>query len=212
MATPNFCPVVSVSAIALALMACGGEAASASHQCRIEGWIADASPAGVELRDGPDRNAAVLGTLPGYIEDGDGRGFGIPVQVTAARQGWFQVEGGPDDPSRSGLPPRPVHDGSGWIPADSVRFRLQSGQGHAEPEPSSPLTVDLGSDWISEFGHVERVHDCHGDWVDVEIRLDYRRDPDTLALQALSPEEAITVHRAWFRNVCANQETTCDAP
>lgn len=216
----------------LAMAACGGETAPPAQEagtaaptedapaptampegaraCRIEGWVIDRDPAGLNVRAAPARDAGVLGTLPPYVENGDGRGFGIPVHVQASLDGWFLIEAGDDDPDRTGGARRPVYSGQGWVAANMVRFSLQSGRGYARPDSGEPPIVDLEPDTVSEMGRIVRVHGCTGDWVDVEYRLERRRDLTTLALLESSPREAAIVHRGWFRGTCANQETNCD--
>src|SRR5690606_5883082 len=140
----------------LAMAACGGETAPPAQEagtaaptedapaptampegaraCRIEGWVIDRDPAGLNVRAAPARDAGVLGTLPPYVENGDGRGFGIPVHVQASLDGWFLIEAGDDDPDRTGGARRPVYSGQGWVAANMVRFSLQSGRGYARPD------------------------------------------------------------------------------
>lgn len=207
--------------VLLVLSGCGGGAAIATedagarsgegpHACRIEGWVADPDPAGLNVRAAPGRDAAIIGTLPGFVEAE--RGFGVPVRVDAAQDGWFRVEAGEDDPERSGLPPRPVHRGPGWVAANMIRFQLPASRGFAAPGTSGQVLVELGQDGLTEMGAIERVLDCRDEWVQVDFRLHYRRDPASGALIELPSAESAATRRAWFQEPCANQETTCERP
>ena len=61
------------------------------------------------------------------------------------------------------------------------------------------------------MGSIEQVIACSGEWVLLDYSLKKRRNPQTLALKKLSPaEQQASQGRAWFRGVCANQETTCE--
>ena len=184
--------------------------ASTLRACSIDAWVVERDPAGLNVRAGAHHDAPILGTLPAYVPDGERRGFGIPVRITAARNGWFRIAGAHDDPARSGKPPRSTYPGEGWVAANMVRFKLQSGRAHTAPLPSSRVLLDIGSDDVTELGEITRVRDCVGDWVQVDLRLNARRDPKTDALLSLPAERQMVVERAWLRGVCANQETTCD--
>ncbi len=197
---------------AIALLAAASFAASLSHaapqgaapahatECRVEAWAADRDPAGLNVREAPSRDARVLGTLPPMVNPDGERDYGIEFRVTGSKDGWLRIDGARDDPGRSGqASPRPTYAGTGWIAGNLVRFTVQSAHGYEKPDSASTRLVDLGEHWLTDRGEVTRMIACEGDWALVEFML---RGDGKAAHGA--PQ------RAWFRGICANQETTCD--
>lgn len=183
---------------------------AAETQCKLQAWVSDANPRGVEVHAAPSATTQVLGTLPPYLTTTqEGYAFGVPLSIAGSRDGWVRIANARDDSSFTGAPERPTYAGTGWIPATALRFAVQSGRGYVRPDAKSKRIVDLGSDWLTEMGKIDRVLACSGDWALLEFTLHSRRDPATEALKEL-PSNERNRQRAWFRRICAAQETTCE--
>ncbi|MEW8625189.1 MAG: hypothetical protein AB2551_05515 [Candidatus Thiodiazotropha sp.] len=180
-------------------------------ECRIEGWSKETHQHGLQVRSSAGKNAQVVGILPAYVINFDSHNFGIEFQIIGSHWGWLKIRGAKDDPDRSKLPLRATYPGIGWIPGESVEFMVQSDSGHLRPDTESPKLLDLRGDWLTSMGRIEQVIACSGEWVLLEYSLGKRRNPQTLALKRLTDaERKASQGRAWFRGVCANQETTCE--
>ena len=188
---------------AMLVVPCAHAAAPlATHVCDLQAWVADRDPAGLNVRSAPSREARVIGTLPPMVNPDGERDYGVELRITGAKDGWLRIDGARDDASRNGLgTPRPTFAGSGWIAGNLVGFGVQSAHGHARADVGSERIVDLGKDWLSDRAEITRMLDCTGDWAHVEFRLRARM---------ATAEAAGAPQRAWFRGICANQETTCD--
>lgn len=184
------------------------EVPAAQTACTLEGWAVDRDPRGLNVRAAPSAQARVLGTLPPLSVSEDRPDFGVPFRITASRDGWLRIEGARDDPARSGEPARPTYAGGGWISGGFVRFKVQSAHGHRAADAGSERLVDLGDDALTDLARLTRVVACSGDWALVEFVPEKRRDPAT---QALLDATDRSPRRAWFRGICANQETSCDS-
>ncbi|MEW8383804.1 MAG: SH3 domain-containing protein, partial [Candidatus Thiodiazotropha taylori] len=180
-------------------------------ECRIEGWSKETHQPGLPVRSSAGIDAQVIGTLPAYVINFDSHNFGIEFQIIGSHQGWLKIRGAKDDPDRSRLPLRATYPGIGWIPGESTAFMVQSGSGHLRPDAGSPKLLDLKGDWLTSMGRIEQVIACDGEWVLLDYSLAKQRNPQTLALKRLTETERQTTRgRAWFRGVCASQETTCE--
>lgn len=181
---------------------------AAQASCALEGWAVDRDPRGLNVRAAPSAQARVLGTLPPLSTGEDRPDFGVLFRITASRGGWLRIEGAQDDPSRSGEPARPTYAGSGWVSGRLVRFKVQSAHGYRVPDAASERIVDLGDDALTDLATLNGVLACSGAWALVEFVQEHRRDPDS---QALLDTTDRSPRRAWFRGICANQETSCDS-
>ncbi|MCG7871946.1 MAG: hypothetical protein JAZ11_07555 [Candidatus Thiodiazotropha lotti] len=180
-------------------------------ECRIEGWSKETDQHGLQVHASAELDAQVVGTLPAYVINFDSHNFGIEFQIIGSQQDWLKIRGAKDDPNRSKLPLRATYPGIGWIPGKQVAFMVQSGSGHQHPDAGSPKLLDLKGDWLTSMGRVEQVIACSGEWALLDYSLGKQRNPQTLALKRLTETERQTTQgRAWFRGICANQETTCE--
>ncbi|MDG9669186.1 SH3 domain-containing protein [Hahella sp. CR1] len=172
--------------------------------CQIDGWVTETHHAGVMVRAAPSGQAPVLGVLPARVANQDSFDYGPEFEIIGSHNGWLKIQNAWDDPARSNLPERPTYSGIGWIPGEQAGFGIQYGSGYLRPDPQSKRLIHLGSDWLTERGQIHRVVACKDEWVlvDFTILSDERFD-------ALLPDDQIK-GRAWFKGVCANQETTCD--
>lgn len=179
--------------------------------CRLEGWSKDTHQDGLEVRSSATAHAEVLGTLPAYVKNFSSHNFGIEFQIIGSHNGWMKITGAKDDPNRSNLPLRSTYSGTGWIPGDRVDFIVQSGSGYLLPDAASRKALDLHGDWLTSMGDIELIVACDGEWVLLDYSLKKRRNQQTLSLRKLSiDEQKASKGRAWFRGICANQETTCE--
>ncbi|ODB87413.1 hypothetical protein A3193_00350 [Candidatus Thiodiazotropha endoloripes] len=180
-------------------------------ECRIEGWSKETHQHGLQVRSSAEMNAQVVGILPAYVINFDSHNFGIEFQIIGSDRGWLKIRGAKDDPNRSKLPIRATHPGIGWIPGEQVAFMVQSGSGHQRPDAESAKLLDLKGDWLTSMGKIVQVVACSGEWVLLDYSLGRARNPQTLALKRLTEaERRASQGRAWFRGVCANQETSCE--
>ena len=183
----------------------------AETECRLEGWSKSTDQHGQHVRSSAGAHSEVVGNLPPYVFNFDSYNYGVEFQIIGSHLGWIKIAEAKDDPRRSNLPLRPTYSGVGWIPGESVDFAVQSGSGHLRPDAQSSKAIDLKGDWLTSMGSVNQVVACSGEWVLLDYSLKRQRNQQTLKLQKLTEEERRSSRgRAWFRGVCANQETTCE--
>jgi len=201
--------------VALALPALPARAETARPpdgptRCDAGAWTNNDWPGPIPVRAAPSDTAPVIGHLPTTDRGRDpAHAYSIGFTITGTVPGWLRITGAADrDAASPGIRAREVPPGEGWIPDGAARFGLQSGRGHARPDPGSPRLLDLAPDWVTEFARIERVLGCEGPWILVEARLHRERLPND-ALVELPPERRQRI-RAWFRGHCPIEETTCD--
>jgi hypothetical protein len=179
--------------------------------CHIEGWSKDRNPKGLKVRDSASFHGPVLGTLPTYVNNYDSYSFGVEFKIVGSHNGWIKITGAKDDPNRSNQPLRPTYAGTGWVPGESVDFRVQSGTGYVRPDAESTKLIELKRDWLTPMASIERVVACYKEWALLDYSFIRRRNKKTMALEKLTlKEQQASNGRAWFRGICANQETTCE--
>jgi hypothetical protein len=180
-------------------------------ECNFPALSRDLDPAGLNLREAPDRNAPVLGRLPPPSELGDDDTKVLAeVQVIGFEKGWFLVEAGPynatDLPAQG---PKP-YTGRGWIAGNMLTTELLRNMLKQGPSETSADVVDLEVDDaggnVSNPQNVKlrRILACSGDWFRVELALEKGMVP-----QLKSDGPAGTV-RGWTNGSCTQQLTTCD--
>jgi hypothetical protein len=152
---------------------------STETKCQIEGWSKEPHQNGLQVRSSTEKNAEVIGTLPGYVINFDSHNFGIEFDIIGSDHGWLKISGAKDDPNRSNLPLRATYSGIGWIPGESVEFMVQSGSGYLRPDPESTKALDLKGDWLTSMGRIERVIACSGEWVLLDYSLSKQRNQET---------------------------------
>ena len=168
--------------------------------CQVEGWSVDPDQTGVRVRAGPDRAARQLGRLPAFVRSGDGD-YGPAFAITGAQHGWLRIADARDTWRPSDLPRRPVYAGVGWVHGSRLRLGIQSGAGRTAPAASAPLVVDIGRNWLSDYGKVIGGADCRGKW-----------GTGAYVIPAGKPARGARQGAAWFTNSCGDQRTTCDLP
>ena len=200
---------MAFAAIATALMApCGSAYAQGAEihvpkgpaKCTLGGWTNNAIGEGIAVRAAPAANARSLGRLPTGAADYE---YSVTFRIIGARNGWLKITGASDDYNvNEGKPVRPIDRGTGWIPADSARFAVQSQHGYDRADAEGNLVMKL-DDWP----RIERVLSCDGEWALLDVDIGPREEIDSATLA-----EQVRTGRGWFRGVCAIEETTCDMP
>jgi hypothetical protein len=93
-------------------------------ECRFRALSRDPDPAGLNVREAPDRNARIIGRVrPSYI-DKQTKVLG-EVQVIGYRKGWFLVELDPSHTDNAAPPrgPKPFV-GRGWVAGEMLTAEL----------------------------------------------------------------------------------------
>jgi hypothetical protein len=162
--------------------------------CNFGAWSSDTDPAGLNVRSGPSVNAAILGTLPppesSEVSGADSK-FATEFHVAEARNGWFRIE----RPRRwaqsmSDTPEKYPSLPSGWISGKKIYVTIFSGTGFSAPDVVKSKILWRG-DWADLQNAMTGMTDCKGEWVKATYT---------------TPKGIMS---AWFRRVCAIQETTC---
>lgn len=187
-----------------------GDMPLAPAACQLDGWANAVGEGPVTLRATPAPEGASLGELP--LFDGDKSSangdvlYPAELTVTGYENQYLLVTHLTDQENAEAARPLPAIPG--WIPADAIRFTIQSGQGHQAPDAGSPVLIDLHDDWAGELGEIETVHACQADWVLVSYRQTLQRN-QAGGLDPV-PQAEQRAQRMWFRNICGNMFTTCD--
>lgn len=173
--------------------------------CSIEAWTNNAIGRDVEVRQEPNAGSPVVGRLPITAPNADQR-YSVRFSVTASFPGWLKIKSATDQ--NNGETARPVFSGDGWILADAVRFHIQSARGYEGPASTHPRVLDLGDDWATEMGQIERVLGCDHEWVLIDLVVERKRQANGGLIEL--PDSDRPRVRAWFRGVCGIEETTCE--
>lgn len=159
--------------------------------CKISAWVKDNDPAGLNVRAGASRDAAIIGQLP-LIE----AYFPAEVSITGSKDGWFRVDRAVLD-DYTGAEPEVVFEGEGWVSGRLLGLLLNIPDLHTEPSLESPVVAHLfyespeGNLAGSDSFIVTSLLACQGDWVQVDGTF-------------------IDTHlTGWTTRTCANQVTTC---
>jgi hypothetical protein len=183
-------------------------------ECRFRALSKDPDPAGLNVRDAPDRNARVLGRLPPV--DIGGESVLAEIQVIGYRKGWFLIEVGEGAPYHdANLPPgRPKpYSGRGWVAgsmltAGLLRDRLKQAPSEQSADAVDLRVLDKEGIPLTDPQHVKmrRIIACSGDWVQVEVALEKGMKP---LLESGAPKGAV---RGWANGTCAEQFAVCPSP
>lgn len=101
-ATPLLC-LAAALAPALAGRPAAGARAAAETRCDLYAYVVDPDPAGLNVRSGPGKQFAVVGTLP-RVE------YSLSVHVTGASGQWLRIEGAETQDTGD-----VVFKGAGWV-------------------------------------------------------------------------------------------------
>jgi len=181
-------------------------------ECNFGAFSHDPDPAGLNVRDAPDRNARILGRMvPREI---GGTMVQTEIQVIGYRKGWFLIEAAPsldaDLPSHA---PKP-YSGRGWVAASMLTAGLLRDRLKQAPSAQSADVIDLrvlDKDGMRLFDNeavrkIRRLIACSGDWVQVEIALAKGTKP---LLESGAPKGAA---RGWANGTCGFQFAFCGYP
>lgn len=179
-------------------------------ECNFRALSRDPDPAGLNVREAPDRNARILGQVQPPV-DILGTKLVADVHVIGYQKGWFLVALGPYDPQEvAPHGPKPF-TGRGWVAGEMLTTELLRFMLKQEPRETAADLVNLfvidAKGWqISDPQSVKvrRILSCSGDWVHVEIALAKGVKP----LIATATDGGII--RGWSNGTCTNQLTTCD--
>lgn len=196
--------IMFVTATAMPLAHSAEGPSPANHACDIPGWIYNADPLGVAVRAAPTIDSPVRARLPSTVETE----YGLPISIgiTASEAGWFHIEDPAYDPDPLGPPAPEMPDVQGWVDAAQVVVIVQGTHGRAAPTRTAAVIDEFRVGWLSDSAVIDRVLDCAGQWVKVEYRhLAEDRGMGPSARVPVGP-----ARQAWFTDLCAIQETTCD--
>ncbi len=167
-----------------------------SSYCNFGAWSSDTDPAGLNVRSGPSLKYPIIGTLPppeSSEDSGLDSKFATEFHVAEAKDGWFRIE----NPRRwaesmSDTPEKFPKLPSGWISGKKIYVTIYSGTGFSAPDVIKSKILWRG-DWGNLQTEMTGMTDCRGNWVKITYR-------------SKSGQKS-----AWFRGICAIQETTCGA-
>jgi hypothetical protein len=174
-------------------------------ECQFRAISNDPDPAGLNVRDAPDRNAHVVGRLlPRHV---GGETVQAEVQVIGYRKGWFLIESTPY--YDAGQPKS--YSGRGWVAASLLTAGLLRDRLKQAPSEQAADVLDLrvvdkeGIPLVEPHSvKMRRIIACSGDWVQVEVALVKGMKP---LLKTDAPAGAV---RGWANGTCTAQLTTCD--
>lgn len=187
-------------------------------RCAFGAFVSETDPAGLNVRSGPGVKYAVLGTLPPVgvnPTDSSLRGM-VEVEVTAGSDGWFQIRRATDNPELTGVKPRKMFAGSGWVSGRKLTVKSQASVGKDRPSSSAANIVttrdDMTFDNDAMIGATQLLA-CSDKWVLTEVGA-LTASPDVEQALVVLPAARVgappKTFRAWVNKLCAVQETSCD--
>jgi hypothetical protein len=175
-------------------------------ECNFGALSNDPDPAGLNVREAPDRNARILGRLSPPTNIGGNTIVLTDVRVIGFQKDWFLIETGPYN--ANDLPPHlpKPYSGRGWVAGNLLTTELLRNMLKQAPSERAADVVDLEVDGVSDPQTVKmrRILACSGDWVQVEVALVKGMKP---LLKTDAPAGAV---RGWANGTCTAQLTTCD--
>ncbi len=168
-------------------------AAGEVGKCDFEAWSSDKDPAGLNARAGPSPTAAVIGTVPAPVNDGE-RDWASGFTVAEARNGWFRIHRVQIYvPNSKGAAWRTIPV-AGWIHGRYLGFALQTELAFAAPNLAARVVASEADDGgrYTDIGFKDAT-DCKGKWVKLSV---WDKDPRP--------------RPGWVSGICPVQETTCD--
>lgn len=202
--------------LALSHAQAADRAASQQSACHFTAFVEETDPGGLNVRAAPAATAKVVGTLPPVWSDGTGLRVRVRVEVTASRDGWFQIHDAADEDTITGEAPRPTYGGVGWVSGRKLVVKSQANAGRTAPSADAPVAVSLKDDLAFDGGTAitaGRLVDCRGERVQVEYE-ETRFSSELRPFLQIAPAARAGLpkgrFRAWFDKICGIQETTCD--
>ena len=157
--------------------------------CEIDAFSVDPDPKGLNVRSGPGTGNPVIARLPPRVEV-QGSTFGVAVSITGSKNGWFRI-----DRAETDIPDRDVEvvfEGEGWVSGRFLGLWVEEQYLRGGPSDDAAIVADLyASDDSNAYFDLDRLHACHGSWVEVEGTYDGKH------------------LRGWSNWPCPSQVTTC---
>lgn len=159
--------------------------------CEIGGFVIDADPSGLNVRELPSAKSKKLGVLQPPLTTEDGIPAHIEVEIRASKNGWFKIRNARDNSALNTGKQRKPYSGEGWVSGQGLAVKSQSRQAYEKPSKGSKvlLATDM-PEWDSIQG-APKLLDCQGKWARIEIETEQRKV------------------RAWVNQICDIQETSC---
>ena len=161
--------------------------------CAISGWSDDKDPAGLNVRAGPDKSAAIIGRIPPERMQGY-ESIAAEFDIIGSRDGWLLIRDVHYADYGEGKGDRAVLAGPGWVYADKVRFTINDNDLRGAPDRAARTVMKLITpDHTAgpDSAIIEHVYGCNGAFADILVHL---RGPSA---------------RGWVTGICSNQVTTC---
>lgn len=198
--------------------AAGASAPATATVCSFGAFVNETDRAGLNVRQAPSTASRILGTLPPVLTTAELGSFRIKVEVDVigGQNGWFLIRGGRDNTALTGKPARRVFSGQGWVSGAKLTAKSQARQARASPDPGAEVTLRLadGSSFDSDgFVDASRLIACQGGWALLEVSsTDLPADLRALLQPTPAAGNGLPAgrYRAWFNQLCAIQETSCD--
>ena len=156
--------------------------------CKFAALIKDCEPGGPAIRDAPRQDGREVGRLPA-------QGGELPeIQVIGFKDGWFLIEGAADP-------------GRGWVEDKFVTTHLYRDTLRKAPSNDSSDVSHLYGTRSNGFSYqpydleVQRVLECSGRWLEVEIHR-----PDATTLSGKPAAAADGTVRGWTDRSCTKTE------
>lgn len=166
-------------------------AEAGASSCEIGGFVIDADPSGLNVRELPSVKSKKLGVLQPPLTMEDGIPVHIEVEIRASKNGWFKIRNARDNSALNTGKQRKPYSGEGWVSGDGLAVKSQAQRAYGKPSKGSKvlLATDM-PEWDSIEG-APKLLGCQGKWARVEIET-----------------EQLKV-RAWVNQICDIQETSC---
>jgi hypothetical protein len=179
-------------------------------RCAISGWGDTLDGRALPVLEKPDRRAKITGHFPVDAEDRLASSANAPgkrelaeFEVLERRGRWLRVGDARIVTLTDASWEVRNSDLAGWVPADAIRFSIESGDLHAAPSPSAAILFsavsDIGATW-------SRFEDCRGAWARVTLSA------DNMASLSRSGEDRSHPVAGWVTSVCGSAMTGCDYP
>lgn len=181
--------------------------------CTIDGFTNNAFGKDIVVRSAPSETAPVVGHMPlttGAVVTRSGDSlYSMRFNIVASRNGWLRLANISDSYNDGETNRAAAIEGkSGWVPANAVRFQIQSARGYVDPHVAADRLFDMKDDWATDAGIIENVLGCNGLWAQVDLRI---KDTHPHDRRHIAPgQDELSVKGAWFHGICGSQETTCD--
>lgn len=169
--------------------------AGGTASCSVSAYADDSDPAGVNIRASASASSRVLAKAPTL------KGYGMDLEISGAKDGWFRVEKGEYPLGTEELGPKAAKkfSGTGWVHGSKLATSPTFRELYVLPHPLAAIVARIdnapgGSSLLDApgAGQAQGLRSCLGRWIEMDVRM---------------PSGA--VHRGWMPRHCANQLTTC---